>query len=156
MTGKKLSGLAVYLPIQDILGRELKDEAEGFEFVMTTYREITQTKSRTSLLAECHPAGELRSRALSDAKRLGFVDGTKVRVVSKTNPKGEWDLGNGMTKPMIGAVKVVEGLRPGVVTFSRSRSLGGRSLGRRDRRKSRQVRPSPGNGSPRQRRDAAR
>lgn len=123
MTGKKLAGVATYLPIQDILGRELKDEAEGFEFVLTTYREISQTKSRTNgayWLNAIQPENFVLVSA-SDAKRLGFTDGMKVRVVSKTNPKGEWDLGNGMTKPMVGAVKVVEGLRPGVVTFSLGR-----------------------------------
>jgi anaerobic selenocysteine-containing dehydrogenase len=54
----------------------------------------------------------------SDAKRLGLKSGDKVRVVSATNPKGEWDLLNGKKKPMIGTVKVTETIRPGVITFT--------------------------------------
>jgi hypothetical protein len=39
-------------------------------------------------------------------------------VTSKSNPDGVWDLGDGATVPMDGAVKVIEGLRPGVVGFN--------------------------------------
>ena len=41
-----------------------------------------------------------------------------VRIVSATNPEGVWDLGNGAKVPMIGKVKALEGIRPGVVAFS--------------------------------------
>jgi tetrathionate reductase subunit A len=49
-----------------------------------------------------------------------LLDGDAVRIVSATNPKGEWELGNGQTVPMIGKVKVVQGMRPGVISFSLS------------------------------------
>jgi hypothetical protein len=39
-------------------------------------------------------------------------------VVSATNPKGEWDLGPFGKKPMVGKVKVVQGMRPGCVSFA--------------------------------------
>jgi hypothetical protein len=39
-------------------------------------------------------------------------------VVSSTNPAGEWDLGNGAKKAMVGKLLVTETLRPGVVTFT--------------------------------------
>lgn len=37
------------------------------------------------------------------------------KCVSKMNPEGVYDLKDGMKKPMIGKVKVIEGIRPGVV-----------------------------------------
>jgi anaerobic selenocysteine-containing dehydrogenase len=123
MTGKKLPGIATYLPIQDVLGREVKDESEGFDLVLTTYREIHQTKSRTNgayWLNAIQPENFLQVSA-ADAKRLDLKDGAMVRIVSRSNPKGEWDLGNGRTRPMVGTVKVLEGLRPGVVNFSLGR-----------------------------------
>jgi anaerobic selenocysteine-containing dehydrogenase len=44
-------------------------------------------------------------------------DGQPVKVVSATNPTGEWDLTHGNKKPMTGKLKLTETLRPGVVTF---------------------------------------
>jgi tetrathionate reductase subunit A len=41
-----------------------------------------------------------------------------VKVVSATNPTGEWPLGNGMIKPMIGKVQLTQTMRPGVVSFA--------------------------------------
>ena len=38
------------------------------------------------------------------AKHLGLKEGDLVKVVSATNPSGEWDLGAGNKKPMIGKV----------------------------------------------------
>jgi anaerobic selenocysteine-containing dehydrogenase len=54
----------------------------------------------------------------ADAKRLGLANGQLVKVVSATNPEGVWDLGNGNTKPMVGKVALIEGIRPGVITFT--------------------------------------
>lgn len=53
-----------------------------------------------------------------DASRLGLKTGDRVRITSKTNPEGVWDLGNGNQVPMEGQVQVIEGLRPGVVGFN--------------------------------------
>ncbi len=53
----------------------------------------------------------------SDAKRLGISDGDKVRVVSKSNPGGYWDLKHGNRKEMVGKAQVIEGMKPGVVGF---------------------------------------
>ncbi len=87
---------------------------------LITYREMAQCKSRTisnywllSLLPENFIL--LNSR---DALRLGFKNGDRVRVISKTNPEGAWDLKKAGKKPMIGRLKVIEGLRPGVIAFS--------------------------------------
>ena len=41
-----------------------------------------------------------------------------VRVVSATNPEGEWDLGAAGRKPMIGKAMLTQTVRPGVVSFA--------------------------------------
>jgi tetrathionate reductase subunit A len=53
-----------------------------------------------------------------DAERLGLREGDKVRVRSASNPDGMWDLGNDRRLPLELKVKVVEGIRPGTVTFA--------------------------------------
>ena len=53
-----------------------------------------------------------------DALRLGFKNGDLVRIISKTNPYGVWDLKEAGKKPMVGRLKVIEGIRPGVTAFS--------------------------------------
>ncbi len=120
ITGKGFSAAASYLPVVDSQGNSLSDDKEGFDLSLITYREMAQCKSRTisnywllSLLPENFIL--LNSR---DALRLGFKNGDRVRVISKTNPEGAWDLKKAGKKPMIGRLKVIEGLRPGVIAFS--------------------------------------
>ncbi|KGQ21031.1 molybdopterin-dependent oxidoreductase [Thermus filiformis] len=118
MTGKPYWPLPAYFPpYQDVLGRPLRDL--GHAFTLLTHRDILQTKSRTVSnywLLSIKPENEILVNA-SDAQRLGLKDGQWVKVVSATNPKGEWDLGPFGKKPMAGRVKVVQGLRPGCVAF---------------------------------------
>jgi len=121
MTGKNFPGLATYLPAPvDILGRPIDDTAAGFDLHLITYREIAHTKTRTVsnywLLALSPENFILVHR--QDAERLGLREGDRVRVISATNPEGVWDLGNGQRKPMVGRVRITEGIRPGVVAFS--------------------------------------
>jgi anaerobic selenocysteine-containing dehydrogenase len=123
MTGKKLVGIAKYLPIADVLGRAIDDGADGFDLQMITYREITQTKSRTAGDYWLNSILDTNHVLLNtvDADRLELSDGDRVRITSKSNPRGVWELGNGREKPMIGEVKVIEGIRPGVMAFSLGR-----------------------------------
>jgi len=118
MTGKPYWPLPAYfLPYQDALGRQLRDP--GYGLTLLTHRDILMTKSRTVSnywLRSIKPENAILVNA-EDAKRLGLRDGQLVKVVSATNPKGEWDLGPMGRKPMVGRVKVVQGLRPGCVTF---------------------------------------
>jgi anaerobic selenocysteine-containing dehydrogenase len=87
---------------------------------MITYREITQTKSRTSsnywLLAVL-PENFVLMNA-DDAAARGLKDDDRVRIISPTNLEGVWDLANGDKLPMIGKVKTTQGMRPGVIGFS--------------------------------------
>ncbi len=121
MTGK------TYLPYadfvdgpRDCLGRLLDDEAKGFDLTLITYKAIFATKSRTIpdyWLGALYPENFLEI-SREDSQRLGLADGDRAKVISASNEAGVWDLGAGQQKPMIGTVRVLEGLRPGVVAFS--------------------------------------
>ncbi|MEW6668627.1 MAG: molybdopterin-dependent oxidoreductase [Thermodesulfobacteriota bacterium] len=121
MTGKTYLPHADYVegPV-DVMGRKLKDEEKGFDLTLITYRHITQCKSRTSgnyWLEAVYPENHV-DVSVADAGRLGLREGDRVRVISATNEEGVWDLGHGRRKPMIGKVKITQGMRPGVVAFS--------------------------------------
>ena len=121
MTGKHFRGVPNYTtPNRDVLGNPIEDEADGFDLQMITAREINHTKSRTAgnqWLNALNPEG-LFTISKRDADRLGLDTGDKVKIVSASNPEAVWDFKNGETKEMIGKVTVIEGIRPGVVSFS--------------------------------------
>ncbi|GIV75234.1 MAG: molybdopterin oxidoreductase [Caldilinea sp.] len=123
MTGEHFSGVARYIaPGQDSLGNPVseQDQAEGYDLHLITFRTITQTKSRTPgnyWLRAVEPTNYVVVNS-QDAARMGLKTGDRVRITSKTNPEGVWDLGNGEKVPMEGQVQVIEGLRPGVVGFN--------------------------------------
>ncbi|HEU5317036.1 MAG TPA: molybdopterin dinucleotide binding domain-containing protein, partial [Chloroflexota bacterium] len=121
MTGKPLPGVATYIPNSlDALGRPVEDVPAGFDLNLITHREIYHTKSRTSgnyWLKALLPENFIQMNSV-DATRLGFRDGERARILSATNATGEWDLKNGTKVPMVGKVKVLEGMRPGVISFS--------------------------------------
>jgi anaerobic selenocysteine-containing dehydrogenase len=98
----------------------LDDEKDGFDLRMITYREITQTKSRTSsnywLLAVLPENFVLMNAA--DASSRGLAEGDLVKITSPTNLEGIWDLANGNTLPIAGKVKTTQAIRPGVIGFS--------------------------------------
>jgi tetrathionate reductase subunit A len=118
MTGQYLPAVATYLPIRDVLGREVNDP--GFQFHLITHREIFHTKSRTVVdywLLDLMPENFVLMN-VEDASRMGLKEGDRVKLVSATNPDGVWDLRNGRRVPMIGTVKPILGIRPGVVSFA--------------------------------------
>lgn len=121
MTGKPYLPHAAFMPgPTDCAGNLIDDRAAGFDMTLITYKFITQTKSRTIgnyWLNAVYPENFVEISA-SDARRMGLQNGDMVRIVSATNPEGVWDLGNGTKVPMIGKVKAMEGIRPGVVAFS--------------------------------------
>ncbi len=126
-TGKHYYGLARYVPITDTLGRDTKAFEDGYDLHMITNRDVRMTKSRTitqPYLTEHMPENAIFVSA-RDAQRLKLKSGQKVKVVSATNPEGVWDLGNGNKKPMIGKVAVIEGIRPGVITFTLGHGMWG-------------------------------
>ncbi|GAB4534733.1 MAG: molybdopterin-dependent oxidoreductase [Anaerolineales bacterium] len=119
MTGEHFDGLPRLEPVRNGLGEAVQDGKE-FPLRLITFKEITGGQSRTiasywlsSILPE-NPV--LVNRR--DAEALGLRDGDRVRLVSRSNPDGIWDLGHGRIRPVEGTVKVIEGIRPGVVAAS--------------------------------------
>ncbi|HLE43837.1 MAG TPA: molybdopterin dinucleotide binding domain-containing protein, partial [Methylomirabilota bacterium] len=121
MTGKLFPGVATYVPAPvDALGRPLDDERAGYDLRLITYREILHTKSRTVAnywLLALLPENSILMNT-RDAERRGLEDGDRVRVRSASNPTGVWDFKDGRTRPIEGRLKVIQGIRPGVVAFS--------------------------------------
>lgn len=118
MTGRSVDGLAAYRPIADSLGRPV--EPRPGDLILITHREIFHTKSRTAgnpWLHELFPENEILVNA-RDARARGLRTGDRVRVVSDSNPRGAWELPNFGVRPMVGKVRVIQGIRPGVISFS--------------------------------------
>lgn len=119
-TGEHYPGHAVYIPIRDYVGKEPEALREGYDLEMITHRVISQTKSRTVAdpwLSSLMPSNGILINPV-DLKRLNLSNGQEVRIVSATNPKGEWDLGAAGRKPMVGKTVATQRMRPGVVSFA--------------------------------------
>ncbi|MBR9979460.1 MAG: molybdopterin-dependent oxidoreductase, partial [Desulfatitalea sp.] len=121
ITGKPYHPHGDFIPgPTDCAGNIIRDREAGYEMTLITYKYITQTKSRTGgnyWLSAVYPENFVEI-STHDLRRLGLRNGDKVRAVSATNPEGVWDLGNGTRIPMVGKVKGIEGIRPGVAAFS--------------------------------------
>lgn len=119
-TGKHNPGNATYLPVVDYLGVEPDAYRDGHDLALITHRVISQTKSRT--IADPWLSALLPENGIlinpQDTKRLGLHNEQEVRVVSATNPAGEWRLGNGQVQPMVGKLVETQTIRPGVVSFA--------------------------------------
>jgi anaerobic selenocysteine-containing dehydrogenase len=119
-TGEHHPGLAAYLPVRDFHGREPAALRQGYELALITHRTISRTKSRTvgnDWLYPLMPDNGIQINPV-DAARLGLANGDLVKLVSATNPDGQWPLGNGARKPMTGRVVLTQTMRPGVVSFA--------------------------------------
>lgn len=119
-TGEHLAGYGKYFPAPvDVTGQPVEDGPE-YDLRLITHREIMQTKSRTSgnywLLALLPENAVVMNAA--DAEARGLQDSERVKIISASNPAGEWDLGNGTRIPMVGKIKAVQGMRPGVISFA--------------------------------------
>ncbi len=119
-TGKRNLGYANYIPIMDYHGNQPDAFRKGYDLALITYRSIVHTKSRTITNQWLHPLMPENAIMINpvDAKGLGLKDGQRVKVVSATNPTGDWDLGAGTTKPMIGKLQLTQTMRPGVISFA--------------------------------------
>jgi anaerobic selenocysteine-containing dehydrogenase len=119
MTGKSLKGYGQYLPpFRDVTDKPIDDEKEGYDLVLITSRTILHTKSRTATnywLNAILPENYVYIHQ-KDAARLDLRDGDAVKVVSKSNLDGVWDIGP-FRKPMTGKLKVGQAIRPGTISF---------------------------------------
>ena len=118
-TGENFSGLPIFDVVREYSTEPVEDT--DYDLALITYKEITGGQSRTPgdywLQHSIMPENFIYMSRV-DAESRGIADGDEVRLVSATNPDGVWRLGEGNEKPIIGKVKVVEGLRPGTVSFS--------------------------------------
>ncbi len=120
MTGKRYPGRVVYAPVLDAVGREIKDPEYAFDLI--TYKVVTRTNYRLdehywSMGINAENFVDMNRR---DAERLRLKDGDVVKLVSATNPEGIWDYKNGESQECAGKLRVLEGIRPGVVAVSAS------------------------------------
>ncbi len=118
-TGENYPGIAKYVPVTNYAQEDISNLSDGYEFSMITHRTINQTKSRTVssywLLSLLPENGIIINP--DDAKRLQLGKDDRVKVISATNKRGEWDFKNGKTKAMIGKIVPSETMRPGVISF---------------------------------------
>jgi len=119
LSGRRFSGLDLYEPVKDAAGHDIQDSACPLQLI--TYKHVLGGQSRTLpnnyWLSSILPENYLLLNART-AKELGLRDGQRARLVSATNPAGEWKLPNRPNVAMVGKVKAVEGMRPGVVAVS--------------------------------------
>ena len=118
MTGEVFTGHPAYIPpALSSTGESIEDP--GYDYTLITYKEIVATKARTMSnywLLSVLPENAVIMNA-EDGRRLGLKDGDQVKLVSASNTDGVWDLKNGTLKPMSGNLKLIQGIRPGVVAF---------------------------------------
>ncbi len=118
--GQRFSGVPIYQEFESFDGKPVTSPDE-FNLELITYKEIHGTESRTignyAAQMAIMPENFVNLNGV-DAKRLGLVDGDTVRVESP-GFKGSFDLGPGQApSKMEGKVRVLQGLRPGVVSIS--------------------------------------
>jgi tetrathionate reductase subunit A len=118
MTGKKYVGYATYIPAGlSSTGQKIEDP--GYDLQLITYKEITMAKARgitNYWLTAVMPEGTVLMSKV-DADRLGLRSGDAVRISSASNPEGVLDVKGAAPVPLVGKLKVIQGIRPGVVAF---------------------------------------
>jgi anaerobic selenocysteine-containing dehydrogenase len=121
ITGKPFFGTTHYEPIQNSTGALVDDKDMPFHVI--TYKEVTGGQSRTISNYWTQggmgviPTNYVMMNA-SDAMAMGINDGDTVKLMSRTNPDGILDLGNGQREPVQGKVKLTQTVRPGVIMVS--------------------------------------
>ncbi len=119
MTGQNFQGISRYEPIRHSTGKVVDDR--DYPFALITYKEIFGGHSRTIGNYWTNVALQPENFVLmnrSDVTRLGLREGGEVKIVSRTNPEGILDLGNGHKQTIKGKVKAIQGIRPGVIAVS--------------------------------------
>ncbi len=120
VTGEPFLGIPVWRGQRDSADEPV-DGGDQYPFALFTYKEPWGGQSRTisnywSNLGLTRTNHVLMARR--DAERMGLRDGQRVRLVSKTNPEGRFDLGDGTFEEVVGPLKTVEGILPGTVAAS--------------------------------------
>lgn len=117
ISGENFSGLPTLEPITDAGGNPVQQQDD---LHLITYKEVTGGQSRTSggyWLTSVLPENFIYINSV-DAARLKLESGDMVQMTSAGLPDGTFDLGDGRTYEIKGKIKVIEGLRPGLVSVS--------------------------------------
>jgi len=119
LTGKRFSGVATYKTPVDAAGNAALDMEMPLQLI--TYKEILGGQSRTLpnnyWMSSILPENFILINAETAAK-LGFKHGEKARIVSASCPDGKWHLPNRPPVDMVGKIRAVDGMAPGVVAVS--------------------------------------
>lgn len=118
--GKRFSGVPVFQTQESFDGKPVAFPAE-FDLELITYKDIQGTQSRTigNYVAQMAimPENFVFLNQV-DARRLNLADGDSVRLESASF-KGSFEIGAGQAPSKVeGKVRVIQGLRPGVVSIS--------------------------------------
>lgn len=122
VSGINYHGLGVYEPI-----RQMDGKATGFEtkkpgeLTMSTFKEVFGGQSRTIgnywTQQSLKPENVLFMNKL-DADAFALADDDWISIKSDSNPEGEIDLKNGTKIQVKARLRIIQGVRPGVVTMS--------------------------------------
>ncbi|WP_331775109.1 molybdopterin-dependent oxidoreductase [Sulfurospirillum sp. 1612] len=119
-TGKKFGGISQFNKAVDYTGKEVVGSS-AYPLRSITYKPITGGQARTQSvdywLQAIMPENTIDINAQT-ASDMGLRDGDMAKIVSADNPSGNWDLGPSGKKPMIGKIRAIEGLKPGVISVS--------------------------------------
>jgi tetrathionate reductase subunit A len=122
VTGKFFDGLPRYELALHSDGTPVEDPEEQFPFSLITYKSIMGGNSRTASQTWSHVSVDPENPILinsQDAKQRGWKNGDRVKLISATNLEGTWPLKPYADDlPVESILKVVEGLRPGVIAVS--------------------------------------
>lgn len=119
ITGESLGGAPVYRT-EPTYGDNTPVSQTGYDFHLSTFKEIFTAKrtlpeywGMLSLL----PTNVFLMNA-ADGESLGLSSGDWIKVSSLTSPDGQWNLGPLGTRSAQGPVKLIQGIRPGTLTFT--------------------------------------
>jgi len=122
LTGLNYNGIGAYEVIKQMDGKATGFETKnGDELTMSTFKEVFGGQSRTIgnywTQLSLDPENVLFINKI-DADSRGLENNDWVTIVSDANPTGIIDLQNGTKIQVKSRVRVIQGIRPGVVTMS--------------------------------------
>ncbi len=120
MSGEYFPGIPTYRGQFDSSGKPL-DRSGTYPFRLITYKDPFGGQSRTIGNYWSNIALQNQNYVVMhkrDVERLGLADGQRVRLTSASNHEGNIRVDDSRVIDIVGPVKAVEGIRPGVIGVS--------------------------------------
>ena len=120
MSGEYFPGIPTYRGQSDSAGKPL-DRSGAYPFKLITYKEPFGGQSRTISNYWSNVALQNENFVVmhkSDVARLGLKQGQIVRLSSVSNHEGSVQINKDLVVDVVGPIKTIEGMRPGVVGVS--------------------------------------